>query len=171
MIIAVDGHYEEERAQIAGGLFYQWEDEQLSVGKTVNMAVPDEYIPGEFYRRELPCILALLDIIVDFVDTIVVDSYVRLAPDHPGLGHYLWEALDRRIPVIGVAKSKFRGSDAIEVFRGKSRRPLFVTAVGMDEQDAADAVRRMAGKYRIPTLLKEVDRMARGNPLDDSQLP
>ena len=37
-------------------------------------------------------------------------------------------------------------------------RPLFVTAVGLDPEKS----RLLHGKFRLPTLLKRVDRLARG---------
>lgn len=75
---------------------------------------------------------------------------------------HLYEALDRRIPVIGVAKTAFlRATNARDVARGSSAKPLFVTAVGMDLDVAAGHVRDMHGTFRIPTLLKLVDRLSR----------
>ncbi|WP_245872852.1 hypothetical protein [Deinococcus planocerae] len=80
----------------------------------------------------------------------------------PGLGWHLWEALAGRVPVIGVAKSRFHGTPGeTEVFRGTSRSPLFVTSVGLPLEEAKGDIRGMAGAHRIPTLLKEVDRLSR----------
>jgi deoxyribonuclease V len=64
-----------------------------------------------------------------------------------------------------VAKSKYKGASGIEVFRGRSSRPLDVTAAGMDPGAAAERIRRMRGAYRLPTLLKYVDRLARGKEI------
>lgn len=66
-------------------------------------------------------------------------------------------------PVIGVAKTRFAGADAIEVVRGDSARPLYVTAVGIDAAHAARCVTGMAGEFRIPALLQRVDALARGH--------
>ena len=53
--------------------------------------------------------------------------------------------------MIGVAKSRFRtATHAVPVVRGSSARPLYVTAAGMPTADAANLVRRMAGRYRLP---------------------
>jgi deoxyribonuclease V len=69
----------------------------------------------------------------------------------------------RAIPVIGVAKTAFHGSDfAARVLRGASRNPLFVTARGVPVNDAARWVEAMHGPHRVPTLLARVDRLARG---------
>jgi hypothetical protein len=50
-----------------------------------------------------------------------------------------------RVPLIGVAKTAFRGAThAIKVHRGSAARPLYVTAVGVPAEQAATFVRRMA---------------------------
>jgi deoxyribonuclease V len=63
--------------------------------------------------------------------------------------------------VIGVAKSRFEGSSGIAVFRGRSIRPLYVTAAGVEMEKASEKIRMMHGAHRIPTLLKRVDLLAR----------
>jgi hypothetical protein len=39
---------------------------------------------------------------------------------------------------------------------------LHVTAAGVQVGEAAGRIRSMAGPHRVPTLLKKVDRLARG---------
>lgn len=87
--------------------------------------------------------------------------------DRPGLGRHLFEILGHRIPVIGVAKSRFADAPGIEILRGGSRRPLYVTSAGIDPRGASEKIRTMHGSHRIPTLLKRVDLLARGlsNPI------
>jgi deoxyribonuclease V len=82
---------------------------------------------------------------------LVVDDYADLDPGgRPGLGAHAHAELG--IPVIGVAKSRFRtATHAVPVLRGSSVRPLFVTSFGMPAADAAALVRRIAGRYRGPT--------------------
>ncbi|MCB9920642.1 MAG: hypothetical protein H6822_00590 [Planctomycetaceae bacterium] len=64
--------------------------------------------------------------------------------------------------IIGVAKTRFAtATSEVEVFRGTSQRPLFVSAAGIDQHIAADSIRRMHGENRIPTLLKRVDTLSR----------
>jgi len=92
----------------------------------------------------------------------VVDGYVMFG-NRPGLGQHLFRSLDGKIPVIGVAKSRFKGFLASEVFRGGSIRPLYVTSAGMDPKKASEKIRTMHGTHRIPTLLKRVDLLAREN--------
>jgi deoxyribonuclease V len=91
----------------------------------------------------------------------VVDGYTDLDPSgRPGLGAYAHAEFG--IPVIGVAKSRFRtATHAVPVVRGSSGRPLYVTAAGMPRADAADLVRRMAARYRLPDALRRADTLAR----------
>jgi deoxyribonuclease V len=94
----------------------------------------------------------------------VVDGYADLdSGGRPGLGAHAYAEFG--IPVIGVAKSRFRtATHAVPVVRGSSGRPLFVTATGMPSADAADLVRRMAGRYRLPDALRRADTLARTGP-------
>jgi deoxyribonuclease V len=169
MIAAFDVHYlDNGSASAAAVLFSDYNDSEPSAVYT--KFLPDgaaDYVPGSFYRRELPCILTLLSQIDKTVDEMIVDGYVMLG-NRPGLGQRLFEQLDGKIPVIGVAKSKFEGASGTEVFRGESHRPLYITAAGMAQKKAAERIRTMHGAHRIPTLLKRVDLLARGNATHDT---
>ncbi len=63
--------------------------------------------------------------------------------------------------MIGVAKTRFAGAEAVAILRGRSHQPLFVTAAGLDARRAAELVRGMHGPHRLPTLLKRADQLAR----------
>ena len=52
----------------------------------------------------------------------------------------------------------------LPVVRGSSVRPLFVTCSGMPTADAADLVRRIADRYRLPDALRRADTLARTDP-------
>jgi deoxyribonuclease V len=122
------------------------------------------YAPGEFYRRELPLLLAILKKLPAPPETILIDGYVWLdANARRGLGAHLFEALDQQTPVVGVAKTRFAGADkwAEHVLRGRSLKPLYVTAAGIGAGAAAAGVRSMHGAHRIPTLVALADRLAR----------
>ena len=164
MIVAIDVQYDEEkRTGLAAAVaFNDWSDPESFREWTELITGIEPYVPGEFYKRELPCILALLAPVIDEVQVVVVDGHVWLAEDRPGLGHYLWKTLLQDTPVVGVAKSRFHGGYAQEVSRGTSKKPLYVTAVGMDMSFAARCVQSMDGPNRHPTLLKRVDALARG---------
>lgn len=119
------------------------------------------YVPGEFWRRELPCLQAVLSG-VSGLSLLVVDGYVDLDPSgRPGLGARASAAFG--VPVVGVAKTRFASAThAVPVLRGSATRPLYVTAVGLAVAEAADLVRGMAGRYRLPDALRRVDALARG---------
>ena len=121
------------------------------------------YRPGEFYLRELPPLRAVLEELSG-LGLLVVDGYADLDPSgRPGLGARAHAEFG--LPVIGVAKSRFRtATHAVPVLRGSSVRPLFVTAAGMPADVAADLVRRMAGRYRLPDALRRADTLARAGP-------
>ena len=97
-------------------------------------------------------------------DAILIDGYVWLdGKGRRGLGAHFYEELGLGIPVIGAAKTRFAGAEtfAEQVVRGRSTNPLWVTAAGMDADEAAANVRSMHGEHRIPTLVALADRLAR----------
>jgi deoxyribonuclease V len=171
MIAAVDVCYSETGATAGGVLFTLWTSERPARELREFIEQVQSYEPGSFYKRELPCLLKLLEPVKGRVETIIVDGYVWLGPENrPGLGAHLHEALDEQTPVIGVAKSIFRGATNAEaVLRGRSRRPLYVTAAGMDPVIAAKNVQGMHGPHRIPTLLKRVDQLCRSTDKHSSR--
>lgn len=120
------------------------------------------YEPGAFYKRELPCIQAVLAL-APRLELLVIDGYATLDQrGRPGLGAHAARAIG--VPVIGIAKTSFHtATHAAEVIRGSATRPLYVTtAGGFTATDAAKIVAEMAGPSRIPTVLSRVDRLARG---------
>jgi deoxyribonuclease V len=162
MIACLDVHYEGTSASAAGITFQHWTDSSPLEEKVIKIPHVEPYQPGQFYLRELPCLLAVLQTLPP-VQTIIIDGYVWLdANGKPGLGAHLYQALNERIPIIGVAKTPFQGAEgSCELVRGKSGRPLYITAAGIDPLIAAQHIRSMHGQFRIPTLLKRVDQLAR----------
>jgi deoxyribonuclease V len=163
-ILAVDVAYSQNAAAAAGVYFADWTSEVALRTFSVRVdGAPAAYEPGDFYKRELPLVMTLLDQAPIPVSTIVVDGYVWLSSEgRPGLGARLYEALARRTPVIGVAKTKFQNDTwSQSIRRGASEAPLYVTAAGIDRADAARRIERMSGDGRIPTLLKQADALTR----------
>lgn len=160
--VCVDVHYRENYAIAAGLLFSHWNDDHITGLHLACIGHSKPYKPGKFFERELPCILQVLNKIRVPIDVVVIDGYVWLDKNFPGLGTHVYHALGGKIPVIGVAKSKFREAlHAQKVFRGRSSRPLYITAIGIDPNFAANCIKQMHGKFRIPTLLKKVDCLCR----------
>ena len=165
-IAFVDVDYKDAGARAACVLTESWEDETPHSTYIRDIEAVEPYEPGSFYRRELPCIISVLRLLPALPETVVVDGYVWLSSvDRPGLGARLYEALGRGTPVVGIAKTAFKGvescTDVVRVLRGTSRNPLFVTAVGIEPEVAAQCVRRMAGKHRIPEILRITDCLSR----------
>ncbi|MDY7228374.1 endonuclease V [Hyalangium rubrum] len=163
MLASVDVDYRPDATVAACVLFQDWGD-AAEAAHFIDRGPPAEaYVPGEFYRRELPALLRVLALAPAPLVTVVIDGYVWLGgEERPGLGAHLYEALGQSVPVIGVAKTTFQSSRvSLPVLRGASQRALLVTAVGMDVQAAAACIQRMHGPSRLPTLLKRADRLCR----------
>lgn len=164
MILATDVHYSGDGATTGAVLFETWRaKERLHEWADVHTGVLEDYAAGEFFRRELPCILPLIRRAYEslHLKTIIVDGYVDLGGGKPGLGRHLQRALDGRVEVIGVAKNEYVGAPAAEVLRGKSSKPLFVTSTG-DANSAARRIASMSGEHRLPEMLRRVDELSRG---------
>lgn len=163
MFACLDVGYNDSAARAAAVTFERWEDDEARGEYSLDIEQIEPYVSGKFYRRELPCLMAVLEELPTRPDVVVIDGYVWLDDSgRKGLGGHLFEALGKTSAVVGVAKTRFAtATDAVEVLRGSSERPLFVTAAGMDQEKAADCIRRMRGSDRIPTLLKWVDRLSR----------
>jgi deoxyribonuclease V len=172
-ILAIDVDYRDDHAVASGVLFQDWTSSECAVINTrVENVAP--YEPGSFWKRELPCIhklLLMLDVLVPDVklSCIVIDGYVFL-DDAPvpkwGLGGYLNNSLGGEIPIIGVAKTHFHGvPENTRVFRPNSMSPLYVTATGLDlnqaREEAKKNIESMHGTFRLPSMLKFVDQCCR----------
>lgn len=164
MILAIDVYYLEKGAKAVGALF-EWDD---TAPRQIIIEFIDEaaeYVPGEFYKRELPCIEALINKIgLDFIDVIIIDGHIYTDNNGTyGLGGKTFELINNRLPVIGVAKRPFYANKetVIEVYRGGSKNPLYVSAIGMDTAQAAEKIKTMHGGYRIPDILKKLDSVTK----------
>ncbi|MBB4803951.1 exodeoxyribonuclease-5/deoxyribonuclease V [Flavobacterium nitrogenifigens] len=167
MILAFDTYYFDQKAKTVCLEFSQWNEDKNFKVYTEIIENVEEYIPGEFYKRELPCIVSLLNKIdLSTIDVIVVDGFVYLNDDQKfGLGGYLYEKLNKHIPIIGVAKTNFASieNNKKAIFRGDSKKPLYITSIGIDLEEAYKKVESMHGDFRMPTLLKELDRLTKEN--------
>ena len=175
MIAIFDVDYRADGTAIAACVTAgDWADAAPSGEYTAPIAEVAPYEPGQFYRRELPCLLAVIATLPAPPTVCVVDGYVWLGNENtPGLGAHLFDALGGTIPVIGVAKTRFAGTaetrfregaePVAEVPHGatETTRPLYISAVGVPLAQAAGRVRRMHGAFRLPTLIKRVDSLCR----------
>lgn len=140
-----------------------WSDAVAGSEHTATITSVGGYQSGRFFLRELPCIAAVLAKLPQPPTIIVIDGYVWLDDeDHPGLGKHLYDAVNQTTPIIGVAKTSFKGSlHAARLLRNGSTRPLFITAVGLPIAEATSNIAAMHGNHRIPTMLTRADRLSR----------
>lgn len=165
MILAFDSYYYENKAKTVCLAFENFEDKKpLKIIEDYQENVT-EYEPGNFYKRELPCILSLLEKHhFENIETIIIDGFVFLDDNQKlGLGGHLYKSLDEKIPIIGVAKTNFSGINLMkkEIYRGESNNPLFITAIGIDLNTASENILKMHGNFRFPTLLKQLDSLTK----------
>lgn len=162
MIACLDVFYRDNGgASAAAVMIAEWASSEPALEKVIAIDAVAPYQPGSFYKRELPCLLAVLAAVPE-ATVIVIDGYVWLGEGRPGLGAHLHEALGRKVPVVGVAKTSFQSATtACEILRGTSQRPLYVTAEGMPLDVAARHVRDMHGEHRLPKMLRRVDGLCR----------
>lgn len=165
MIYAFDTYYYKDYANTICIAFDDWSSENEAQVFREKTEITSEYESGAFYKRELPCILSLLKKInLKEGDLIIVDGYVTLDNDGKiGLGGYLYDSLEQKFPVIGIAKNDFNSPDFQRriICRGESKTPIFLTAKGIDVDIVHPKVENMHGNFRIPTLLKKLDQLTR----------
>ena len=174
MILAIDTYYLSDKAKTVGILFKDWIDlvpEEIITSWTDQFG---PYIPGKFYLRELPPILDLLEKIQgkeERITYIILDGFLRIHDKETGeLREGLGDMLLRRIKpwnpcLIGVAKKDFGGTgliygEALGYTRGpKGSTPLWIQGGGgLSNEEALRLVKRMKGQYRLPELLRLLDK-------------
>lgn len=171
MILTVDVKYNDDNSWKAAALsFNDFTDETYQhlytlTDKDVDITI-SEYIPGEFYKRELPIIKALLDTYNLNPDILIVDGYVRIYDKETesmknGLGAHVKEDLNLSCEVIGIAKTYFHKAETntAMVYHGMSNNPLYVQSYS--GYSYMREIYSMHGKHRIPTLIKLTDYFTR----------
>lgn len=123
----------------------------------------EPYQSGQFYKREMPCLLSLINKIKEPFDVIIIDGYVYLdGLEKPGLGKYLYDNLSYKKPIIGIAKKHFYDIPfKYNISRGNSKNYLYVTCVNFDIDIAKNLVKKLQGNNRIPYIVKVVDKLSR----------
>lgn len=111
-----------EYARTVAGIFETYDDttfKDIVITRTDNIAL---YEPGNFYKRELPCIVDVLKECWKrgyILDTIIIDGYCHMCEDdgityHKGLGARLNDYLHDNslpctlVPIIGIAKHPYK---------------------------------------------------------------
>ena len=164
LIACLDVHYVGDQACAAAIVVRGWTEHEWVGEHTVLCEVFAPYRPGQLYRRELPPVLEVLERLPDAPDVFIVDGYVWLDDQGgQGLGAHLHAVKAGRIPVIGIAKNPLPDtSHAREVLRGDSQQPLYVTAAGVELDEAAARVQALDGDFRLPDVARRADAVCRG---------
>ncbi|HNA95557.1 MAG TPA: endonuclease V [Saprospiraceae bacterium] len=165
MILAIDVHYKETYAKAVGVLF-NWQDEHPQTVITAIINEVEEYQSGQFFKRELPCILELIkQVDITSIEAIIIDGHVYVDNQKKyGLGAHLWSVLNGVVPIIGVAKKSFIRTNEVchPVCRGESKQALYVSVIGdIDMNNAVQHIRLMKGEFRIPKMLKYLDQLTK----------
>ncbi|UZJ66351.1 endonuclease V [Sphingobacterium sp. KU25419] len=110
MLFAIDVYYYEDSTKIVGVLF-DWKDQVPQRFIVIQTDKADDYVPGEFYKRELPCLLKIInEVDIREMEAIIVDGHIYIEEGVYGLGGKLYEALNQQVPIIGVAKNSFHSN-------------------------------------------------------------
>lgn len=161
-IACFDVYYYESYAKACCIVFVSSSEEEIICEHCRTVEPINDYVSGEFYKRELPCILSVYNFIKMDIDIIIIDGFVMLDKGKKGLGAYLYDSLNRRTPVIGVAKTLFSECESYsEVYRGISKKPLYVSSIGIDLKFSSNLIKNLKGKNRTPDVLKRVDQLTR----------
>ncbi len=77
MIVAIDVHYRETEAKIVAVAFENWSDKAPSEVFIANKTDIEEYEPSAFFKRELLCVVEIMQQIdLNSLDYLVIDGYV-----------------------------------------------------------------------------------------------
>lgn len=161
--VAFDVHYYDNFAIVGFVLFEnELSSEPYKTGQ-IRCDSVEPYISGQFYKRELPCLLKAVEEIKEQINLIYIDANVWLDDDKKGLGKYLFDSINHTIPVIGVSKSCFNKETELirPVHRQSSKNPLYVSSVGIELENACEKVKMMNGDFRLPKMIKLADSVCR----------
>lgn len=105
MLAAVDAQCAGAKAAVACITFSDWSAPASHSEHATLVHSIAPYAPGEFWLRELPCILKVLEELAEQPNVILIDGYVWLDGNRrKGMGARLYDALEGRSAVVGVAK-------------------------------------------------------------------
>lgn len=164
MVVVIDADYNEETRQghVAGIVAKDILAEKEEYIITSIVSNIGDYIPGQFYKRELQSVESIISKMdKKDIEMIVIDGYADSGTKEHALGTFVYE--EYNIPVIGIGKNKYDRCilENLEVYRGESNKPLYVTSKGIDNEKAKELVKHMAGDFRLPYFVKYADNRAR----------
>lgn len=76
MVLAIDVHYRKDIAKAVGVLFELTDNEPKQILIEYLHGI-EEYVSGQFYKRELPCILQIITKVdLSQIEVIIIDGHV-----------------------------------------------------------------------------------------------
>lgn len=164
MKLIVTVQFEGTQATVAAATCDDWDAAEATKTYVLRITPVDPPVRGPLDLRALPGVMQLLREHRLAPEIVMLDGFVHLdAHETPGLGQHLHQALGGQVPVIGVSRKGLPGLTAqYEVLREDEAPPLWVTCAGLDLGAAKARLRAMHGRKRLPTLLKLVARLAKG---------
>lgn len=162
MKLIVTVQFDGGQATAAAAACEDWDAAEATRTYVLRVAQVGPPLRGQLDLRGLPCVMQLLHEHRLAPEILLLDGFVHLdAQETPGLGQHLYQALDAKVPVIGVSRKGLPGLTAqFEVLREDEAPPLWVTCAGIDIGAAKARLRAMHGRKRVPTLLKLVAPMS-----------
>ena len=165
----VDVSYKQNKAIAVSVLLKNYKEDKIISEYSSTITGIEDYKPGKFYKRELPPLLSVLNKVKENYELVIIDGYVWLGKDKGGLGYHLYNSLDKKTAVIGVAKNPFtNNTEAKTLVRGKSKKPLYITSIEIDIKSALKIINEMAGEDRIPNMIKYADKLSKGEKINVS---
>ena len=169
--LAIDSYYYSETdCYTVGFVFSHWNSKRPDYILESTVTEFSPYIPGEFYKRELPGILSIVQKVnLREFDTIILDGFTNLIDNSgdfiPGLGERLESeiTIHNNLSIIGVAKTLFGKSDlySYPLYRGSAKNPLWISITSgssIDLNTAYNRINSMYGDNKLPDILKQLDK-------------
>ena len=105
-VVIIDADYLEDqrKGHVAGVVCNSPLDDHAQKVVTAIVDEIGEYIPGQFYKRELKCAEAILmQLNLVRIDMIIVDGYADFGTEARSLGAHVYE--EYKLPVVGIANT------------------------------------------------------------------
>lgn len=167
-ILALDVAYKGSQYKGVGIVFSEWTQGEPSEVIEIKGRNNAPYIPGEFWKKEVP-ILKELCKNLDQIKTIIVDGFLEVLDDRTEeLNSSFYEHLMKELKgwkgqVIGIAKSDFgeTGKKGYALRWERGGKPLWIQ--WKNGKDPTKNLKEMKGDKRLPDLLQFLDDKTKEN--------
>jgi deoxyribonuclease V len=122
MIACLDVDYREAAAYAAGHAFHNWSDATPAAEKVIPIVGVHPYQPGQFFRRELPCLLAVLRELPPATVVVMEGTCGSIASALPGRS-------SRPLFITAAGISAQKAAEHIRSMHGLNRIPTLLKRV------------------------------------------